>query len=113
MKKVIVSGIVLFMYSFGIVIAIDLIMVLNGHVIPRDYPDYGMHWNDSTIFHYNVSRAANTLIGGISFMALFGGTMYLWLVLIPEIKAAKQRKLDRIARGKQLILNRLDKTLNK
>jgi hypothetical protein len=110
MKKVIVSGIVIFMYSFGIVTAIDLIMVLNGNVVPVSYPEYGMAWNNSPILGYNVSRMANVAMGAISFMALFGGTMYLLLVLIPDIK---QTKLERIARGKQLILNRLDKTLNK
>jgi len=92
MKRVLITGIVLFMYSFGTVITIDLVMVLNGNVIPRSYPVYGMEWNDSPILGYNVNPAANTLIGGIAFMAFFGGTMYLLLVLLPLIKEAKYKK---------------------
>lgn len=94
MKKVLVSGIVIFMYSFGIVIAIDLIMVLNGHFIQRSYPEYGMAWHDSPILHYNISRMANVAIGAISFMALFGGTMYLWLVLLPLFRETEQSRRD-------------------
>jgi hypothetical protein len=50
-----------------------------------------MFWYDSPIVHYNVSRSANTLMGAMAFMALFGGLQLGWL-WIGEIKESKYRK---------------------
>lgn len=82
MRKIFIVVIIVFMFSFGLALAVDLLCVLNGNVEPAGGPLY--KWNNSPIFHYNVSRAANMMIGMLAVMGLFGAWGYSTIIRSPK-----------------------------